>query len=533
MASIVFSGTDAIVTMTFLSTSYEGWVSIKFNNTYIYQSSFALNPLTPDIPSGFLTGIATISLASIAVNGVLPTGTYTVETQAKFSDNDIQESDEISYEAIKINPCLQVEIDCASPKITVKDVTNWAVNGYTAVFDNEIIHKYPQGSGQTDGTTTGLTYTTNNVWEGANQFVLEYEVTYTKEGFSQVVSGFINVPRTIKCEGICDLYCCLEAMRKKVEYAKSKNRSDYQRLQIDYSYAVALAKQYTEAVRCLEEVPSDLVATIKSITGCNGKCGDCKDCGDAPKKVLGLGAAGAGGDGYIDDVELDGNYLIFTGVGNGYDGAVNLTPLNNYVANVQIISNELRFTGVGLGFDGLVNLSKFYNLLADSYRIESQALDFTTSNNTEIVQSYVTTYSCGNFTQTTGSLTCLLSGVYYVGYEMHIKNTGTQKMTIETISGLLNSSGSNLNVQGRVLVNGVLDTGSLSSQVILGGDFLKSSFEQANPAVEGSLSMHTVLNLSQNDTITLECENILGRSSEVQLFGGRIIFIRIDDLPAV
>ncbi|HEY7803330.1 MAG TPA: hypothetical protein VIC30_02690, partial [Orrella sp.] len=135
-------------------------------------------------------------------------------------------------------------------------------------------------------------------------------------------------------------------MRKKVEYAKSKNRSDYQRLQIDYSYAVALAKQYTEAVRCLEEVPSDLVATIKSITGCNGKCGDCKDCGDAPKKVLGLGTAGVGGDGYIDDVELDGNDLIFTGVGNGYDGIIDFTPLNNYVDDVTLSGSSLVFTGV-------------------------------------------------------------------------------------------------------------------------------------------------------------------------------------------
>lgn len=60
---------------------------------------------------------------------------------------------------------------------------------------------------------------------------------------------------------------------------------------------------------------------------------------------------------YISDITLNGTDLEVTGVGNAFNGIVDLQSFKDYIYDVTLTDTDLVFTGVGAAFSGSVDLS--------------------------------------------------------------------------------------------------------------------------------------------------------------------------------
>lgn len=273
-----------------------GKLQIQYNGSDIYNN---LSGSTNDIIAGATN--TTIN-CPVDANGEIKKGTYYFNFVASAGDSD---TSTINFQISALNICIGETIDCYTPSFKSEDDTNYLVsNGTVSSATRTLTVQYPTGSNQSDLTasasdvTTDLYSSTANVWNGAMQTTLSYDVTYTiaaTTGFDTFVYQVVGVGYStiaVACENtLCDLYCCLDGLRKKVNYAATNKRADYSSLLTDYVYASSLVSQYRQAISCGKtDSLNDIALKIKSVTNCDG-CG-CTDCNDeAPTKVYGVNTA--------------------------------------------------------------------------------------------------------------------------------------------------------------------------------------------------------------------------------------------------
>lgn len=256
-----------------------GKLQIQYNSEDIYNN---LSGATNDIVAGATNTDIYIPLDE---NGNIPKGVYYFNFVASAGTSATAT---INFLFDMRSPVLTSTVDVYAPSFLVTDQTNYASTGATisALSRTETLY-YPEGSAQpnvsatSSSTTEPIYISTTNVWSGAMQTVLTYDITYS---IASTTIGFTTYSAfTYQEQGegydsenvdgdtlLSDVYNCIETLRRQVVAAETKQRSNYEFLLQKYTYACSLALQYREAVTNNKtEALNDIIAEIKNLTDCN------------------------------------------------------------------------------------------------------------------------------------------------------------------------------------------------------------------------------------------------------------------------
>lgn len=272
-----------------------GKLQIQYNDSDIYNN---LSGTTSDILSGASNTTINIPLDS---SENIPKGKYYFNFVADVGSSDTHT---INFQIDARDPLLASEADVYAPSFRVDDDTPYIVdNGTVSVASRSLTLQYPAGSGQPNlsataaDTTTALYITTSNLWTGAMQTTLSYDVTYTiaattgYDTFTYQESGVGYDSETIDPDNaLCDVYDCIENLRQQVVDAATKQRSNYAQLLSNYTYTCSLALQFREAVTCDKTAAlDDIIAKIKALTNCQGT--SAQDPSAPSRRVYGIGGS--------------------------------------------------------------------------------------------------------------------------------------------------------------------------------------------------------------------------------------------------
>jgi hypothetical protein len=272
-----------------------GKLQIQYNDSDIYNN---LSGSTSDILSGASNTTITIPLDS---NDNIQKGKYYFNFVADVGSSDTHT---INFQIDARDPLLASEADVYAPSFRVDDNTPYTVNNVTvSAASRTLTLQYPAGSNQANlsvsaaNTTTVLYINTSNVWTGAMQTTLSYDVTYTVaatigyDTFTYQESGIGYDSETIDPDNaLCDVYDCIENLRQQVVNAATLQRSNYAQLLSNYTYTCSLALQFREAVTCSKTAAlDDIIAKIKALTNCQGT--SAQDPSAPSRRVYGIGGS--------------------------------------------------------------------------------------------------------------------------------------------------------------------------------------------------------------------------------------------------
>ena len=272
-----------------------GKLQIQYNDSDIYNN---LSGSTSDILSGASNTTITIPLDS---NDNIQKGKYYFNFVA---DVGVSDTHTINFQIDARDPLLASEADVYAPSFRVDDNTPYTVNNVTvSAASRTLTLQYPAGSNQANlsvsaaNTTTVLYINTSNVWTGAMQTTLSYDVTYTVaatigyDTFTYQESGIGYDSETIDPDNaLCDVYDCIENLRQQVVNAATLQRSNYAQLLSNYTYTCSLALQFREAVTCSKTAAlDDIIAKIKALTNCQGT--SAQDPSAPSRRVYGIGGS--------------------------------------------------------------------------------------------------------------------------------------------------------------------------------------------------------------------------------------------------
>ena len=272
-----------------------GKLQIQYNDSDIYNN---LSGSTSDILDGASNTTITIPLDS---NENIQKGKYYFNFVADVGSSDTHT---INFQIDARDPVLASEADVYAPSFRVDDNTPYTVdNGTVSAATRSLTLQYPAGSSQPNlsasaaDTTTALYISTSNLWTGAMQTTLSYDVTYTiaattgYDTFTYQESGTGYDSETINPDNaLCDVYDCIENLRQQVVDAATKQRSNYAQLLSNYTYTCSLGLQFREAVTCSKTAAlDDIIAQIKALTNCQGT--SAQDPSAPSRRVNGIGGS--------------------------------------------------------------------------------------------------------------------------------------------------------------------------------------------------------------------------------------------------
>lgn len=227
---------------------------------------------------------------------------YTSEGVVSGSCNYVQlmdgktiQTDEVIYESP--NVCVDITVDCETPVLKIVDNTDYTVNSVDPTLLDRTISLTPPSDidDSNTQTSTDKTLYTSYFWTNTNQADvktnLEYSFSSGNYAIVDVVKFHDDVP--VNCsQKLCSLLCCLENLRKRMFYAKTKNRAKADEMERDFNKASSLISFYRTAEVCASDGidKNAIVEEIEHLTNC--KCGDCK-CGDKSVSKVVEGAPSA------------------------------------------------------------------------------------------------------------------------------------------------------------------------------------------------------------------------------------------------
>lgn len=255
-----------------------GQLQIQLDGTDIYNN---LSGGTADILSGATNTTITLPLDSTTKQ--IEKGVYRINFVASVGSSDDQL---IDFQISELDPIISQEVSIYSPYIRIDDNTNYlTANTTVSASTRTVTLKYPAGSNQSNLTSTttdvteDLAITTANVWTGASQATLNYDLTYTVGAtpyaggtylsftYQEIGSGYesINIDQETT---LSDLYDKINNLRQRVAAANLTRRSDYATLLSDYQYVGALMSQFREAISSDKtEAAEDIISQIRYIVG--------------------------------------------------------------------------------------------------------------------------------------------------------------------------------------------------------------------------------------------------------------------------
>ena len=314
-----------------------GKLQIQYNDSDIYNN---LSGSISDIESGASNTTITIPLDA---NNQINKGKYYFNFVASVGSSD---TDTINFQIDEVSPVIASEADVYAPSFRTDDNSGYIVgNGTVTAASRTLTVQYPKGSEQANLTssatdvTSSLYITTSNLWTGAMQTTLAYDITYTiaaTTGFDaytyQESGAGYDTENISPDNALCDVYDCIESLRQQVVSAATNRRTNYASLLSDYTYTCSLALQFREAVTCSKTAAlDDIIAQIKAITNCQGS--STTNPSTESRKVYGIGGSSES----IQDI-----------VGEMFTDAINYGVKATYNDNLATISleNESLFLNV-------------------------------------------------------------------------------------------------------------------------------------------------------------------------------------------
>lgn len=306
-----------------------GKLQIQYNDSDIYNN---LSGSISDIESGASNTTITIPLDA---NNQINKGKYYFNFVASVGSSD---TETINFQIDEISPVIASEADVYAPSFRTDDNSGYIVdNGTVTAASRTLTVQYPTGSEQANLTatatdvTSSLYITTSNLWTGAMQTTLAYDVTYTiaaTTGFDtytyQESGAGYDTENIDPDNALCDVYDCIESLRQQVVSAATNRRSNYASLLSNYTYTCSLALQFREAVTCSKTAAlDDIIAQIKAITNCQGS--STTNPSTESRKVYGIGGSSES----IQDI-----------VGEMFTDAINYGVKATYNDNLATVSLE-------------------------------------------------------------------------------------------------------------------------------------------------------------------------------------------------
>lgn len=249
---------------------------------------------TPDVTVNVSTTNSTTIPLPFLSNGSPEAGNYDITYTVRIIDGvnpTYYITRTISYDFQYASPIVSItaQTDCISPLYTSADTTNYVVGGITPTNTRTMILDFPAGSGGTPITnTTSAVITTSTFYNGAQVTTVSSVLSYVF-GDDLVVQDTVQGTKTITvdCSFICQLYCCLRALRNNVEANRGVNDTMFDYYTNLFNQAMNELELLFLAIDCGKQVDANTyIAHIKLISNCQDDC-SCTD--GTPTKVTGLG----------------------------------------------------------------------------------------------------------------------------------------------------------------------------------------------------------------------------------------------------
>lgn len=197
----------------------------------------------------------------------------------------------ISYDFEYASPTVSItaQADCISPLFTTADVTDYVVGGITPTNTRTITLEFPSGSGGTPiANTSSAVITTSTFYNGMQVTTVASDLSYVFDD-DLVVEDTVQGTKTIvvDCSFICQLYCCLRALRNNVEANRNVDDVMFKYYTNLFNQAMNELELLFLAIDCGKQVDANTyIANIKLISNCQDDC-SCTD--GTPSRVTGLG----------------------------------------------------------------------------------------------------------------------------------------------------------------------------------------------------------------------------------------------------
>ena len=468
-----------------------GKLQIQYNDSDIYNN---LTGTQYDISSGASNTTITIPLDA---NNQINKGKYYFNFVASVGSSD---TDTINFQIDEVSPVIASEADVYAPSFRTDDNSGYIVgNGTVTAASRTLTVQYPKGSEQANLTSTAtdvtssLYITTSNLWTGAMQTTLAYDITYTiaaTTGFDaytyQESGAGYDTENISPDNALCDVYDCIESLRQQVVSAATNRRTNYASLLSDYTYTCSLALQFREAVTCSRTAAlDDIIAQIKAITNCQGS--STTNPSTESRKVYGIGGSSES----IQDI-----------VGEMFTDAINYGVKATYNDNLATISLENESLFLNVYNNTSSDIVKGKAVYVSGYNATTGLPEVTEADNT----SSATSNGIGLVASTIASAATgrtLVSGLIRDVNALSTAPEGT-KLYLSTSGGLTDTDpGANAESQ---FIATVLKSGTSAGQLLVN--------PQKSVNLNTAISTATVITELQNEIKKLEV-TVLGSSLEV------------------
>lgn len=305
----------------------------------------------------------TDNLVSIVlIDGVPVQGLYTLSYQVTIEDPtdspggpySVNQSLSHNYTHNSANAEVEMTANCIAPLLTSTDNTQYVVNQITPTITRTHTLYYPPVLGLPEQVTTTADIATPQFYTETHsskvESVLEYDYG---NGWCVLETLSATTELDVTCDAtICDLYCCLNNLYKRMVEAEATNRVLYGTLKDKFNQAMSIRNLIKDALECGKEGDVNAyVSKVLALGDCEPGCG-CAD-GD-PVPVVGLSPLATGNT--TDITSNSSNLVVINNSIAGQDifnldFSSDFTNLINSVDETTIVSldPELIVTGPSVG----------------------------------------------------------------------------------------------------------------------------------------------------------------------------------------
>jgi len=241
------------------------------------------------------------ALPIIALRDVPETGDYVITYTVQIDDGMspvyyVQQTNTITNNYSRVTPSATVNVNCASPLLTITDTTPYTVGSTTPTVDLNLTLTYPVDpetgaqvhlplTSPASPITTATFYNGIQVFQMSN--AVSYEFVSGNNGFFVTDTIIYQNGFTVSCQNVCAMYCCLRELEQRM--AAAGGGIAYQQVLSDYQQCAALAFNISFAYNCgRSDDVTDMLQRFYTISKCTPDCG-CS--GSTPTLVTGLGTA--------------------------------------------------------------------------------------------------------------------------------------------------------------------------------------------------------------------------------------------------
>lgn len=284
---------------------------VMYQNTGWNTSSFTSpDSLTGSLPLPLLSGYT-----------IPESGEYKINIQAQYVDSTsapVTTNAMVNYASSKVcvsclpNPALIFPVNCTNILLTITDVTNYVLQGYSLISVDRLITAVPpSGSNQISPTTTNKVLQIDNgsegngaLWNGTYLLSLASTATY-QLGTTTIVQN-LNYTTPASGQGACivacldvrcQLYCALGQLMDEYIKLLTANPPLAPSVLTRFTAGSAMLGMINSAIECGDDY-AKFIPNFWTVTGLDEKCSTClTETATGPVTATGCGCSGGSGSG--------------------------------------------------------------------------------------------------------------------------------------------------------------------------------------------------------------------------------------------